>query len=86
MRDNRCFICKFLQKEVLKDKDDVLYDGKGNTMSLPLCYSHSVEFYKIGQSNFLLKHRNIFIGSYGYENDSDILDFFPGHKKDRAWI
>ena len=85
MKDNRCFICKFKQDNTPKAADDLIYDAKGQTMTLPLCYGHSVELFKSGQKNFLTKHKNIFSGSFGIENDMELVNYISGGKKERSW-
>ena len=85
MKDNRCFICKFKQDSTLKSHDDMIYDAKGNQMALPLCYNHSVELFKTGQKSFLTKHRNIFDGNFGAENDMELVRYFDTNRKDRSW-
>lgn len=57
MNDKKCFICK----NCGKDSDnrlflDYLYDQFGNTQTIPLCYVHSVEFFKVGQKQFVAKY------------------------------
>ncbi len=85
MKDNRCFICKFKQEETLKSKDDLIYDAKGNSMTIPLCYNHSVELFKTGQKSFLTKHKNIFSGNFGLENDMQLVNYFSTNRKERSW-
>ena len=85
MKDNRCFICKFKQEETLKAKDDLIYDAKGNSMTIPLCYNHSVELFKTGQKSFLTKHKNIFSGNFGLENDMQLVNYFSTNRKERSW-
>jgi hypothetical protein len=85
MKDSRCFVCKF--KQVFKPKtcDDLIYDARGNSTTIPLCYGHSVELFKNGQKNFLTKHHQIFTGSLGIENDMKLVNFFNNERKDRPW-
>jgi hypothetical protein len=85
MKDNRCFICKYCQLETLKVKDDLIYDARGNSTTIPLCYSHSVELFKIGQKSFLTKHRNLFMGNFGVENDLELMSYFSTARKERSW-
>jgi hypothetical protein len=86
MRDNRCFICKYCQDNRLKTNDDLIYDAKGRTVKLPLCWGHSVELFKFGQKSFLERHRHIFNGAYGTERDKEIVNYFSDHKKSGAWF
>ncbi len=85
MKDNRCFICKFKQENIPKTNDDVIYDARGNSKVIPLCYGHSVELFKTGQKAFLSKHRHIFTGSFGLENDLELMDYFNPQARDRSW-
>lgn len=86
MKDNRCFICKFKQENIPKTNDDLIYDAKGNSMVVPLCYGHSVELFKTGQKTFLTKHKYIFSGSFGLENDLELVNYFNPTAKDRSWF
>lgn len=85
MKDNRCFICKFRQDFTPKASDDLIYDARGNTKAIPLCYGHSVELFKHGQKSFLNKHQHIFSGSFGMENDLELINYFNTDKKSRSW-
>ncbi|WP_408095901.1 hypothetical protein ACJVC5_12735 [Peredibacter sp. HCB2-198] len=85
MKDNRCFVCKYHQEQTESSTHDQIFDGKGNTKTLPLCYNHSVELYKTGQKNFLQKHRTIFLGNFGFEGDLDLMNYFQTEPKYRAW-
>lgn len=85
MKDNRCFICKFKQDYSPKTNDDLIYDARGNTMTIPLCYGHSVELFKFGQKSFLNKHKHIFNGNFGLENDMELMTYFNTGKKERSW-
>lgn len=85
MKDNRCFICKYRQEYKAKTNDDLIYDARGNTTTIPLCYGHSVELFKFGQKSFLNRHSHIFSGYFGLENDLELMNFFNEGKKPRAW-
>lgn len=85
MKDNRCFICKFNNEETLKANDDVIYDKTGNAKSLPLCYNHSVEFFKSGQKAFVMKYKNIFVGKFGIESDMELIEYFTDANRARTW-
>lgn len=85
MKDNRCFICKYKQSNAQKASDDLIYDAKGNSTTLPLCYTHSVELFKTGQKSFLTKHKSIFTGNFGLENDLDLIEYFDTERKEKAW-
>ncbi len=66
-----------------KTNDDILYDGKGQARSIPLCYGHSVEFFKVGQKAFIKKYRPIFNGKFGTDSDMELVDFFNRPNHDR---
>lgn len=85
MKDTRCFICKYRQDDTESVKDDLIYDAKGHSVALPLCYNHSVELFKTGQKTFLTKHKNIFTGNFGLENDMDLIEYFNTNRKERSW-
>ncbi len=76
MKDNRCFICKYKQENNSHFSNDSIYDSTGASMTIPLCYSHSIELFKSGQITFLAKHKNILIESFGSENDLGLAEFF----------
>lgn len=85
MKDNRCFICKFNHEDKIKTNDDVIYDPRGNAKSIPLCYSHSVEFFKSGQKTFVLRYREIFAGKFGMDSDMELVNYFTGEARNRSW-
>jgi hypothetical protein len=84
MKDNRCFVCKYNQDHVKKYTDDYIYDSKGKPVTLPLCYGHSIEFFKIGQISFVVKHRHIFAGAFGSETDLELVNYFK-RAPERSW-
>lgn len=86
MKDNRCFICKFKEDQKLKTSDDTIYDPSGNSMTLPLCYGHSVELFKSGQKAFVSKHKNIFSGHLGVETDLQLVNYFSPPRRERSWF
>ncbi len=85
MKDNRCFICKFRQQTTTIAFYDTIYDGEGNGRLIGLCYSHSVELFKVGQRNFILRHRNVLANTFGFEEDSALVSAFKQGRKDIAW-
>jgi hypothetical protein len=70
-----------MQKQVVGTERDLLYDSRGQTMKIPLCYSHSVELFKNGQTNFIAKYEENFKGHYGLEEDMDYIDHINDSKK-----
>lgn len=85
MKDNRCFICKYKQDLRPKTNDDIIYDATGKSVIVPLCYGHSVELFKTGQTAFIEKHKYIFKGNFGIEGDLDILSRFA-ERKASSWF
>lgn len=64
MHDNphmteKCLICKFHGKSTPSVSLSTIYQA-GQNNHINLCYSHSVEFFKMGQVKFMLKYRNDF--------------------------
>jgi hypothetical protein len=86
MKDNRCFICKFKEDYKLKTNDDIIYDARGNSMTLPLCYGHSVELFKSGQKSFVSKHKYVFAGRFGVESDMELVNYFSPQRRERSWF
>lgn len=55
----KCLVCKFQGKNVASAATSTIYQP-GQNQYIHLCYSHSVEFFKMGQVKFMLKYRNDF--------------------------
>lgn len=75
MKDKRCFICKF--KSHLTDNNthvNHIYSQTGENIKINLCWSHSVEFFKLGQVKFFIKYKADFHGCYGSEMDDAIIE------------
>lgn len=83
MKDKRCFVCKYMQKQTLSSSSGMnnIYDSLGQTVNIPLCYSHSIELFKHGQVNFIAKYEDNFKGHYGFENDQSYIDHFNETRK-----
>lgn len=83
MSDKRCFVCKYMQKQILSTPSDrnLIYDSRGQSVNIPLCYSHSIELFKRGQVNFISKYEDNFKGHYGFENDQNFIDHFNETRK-----
>lgn len=79
MNDKMCFTCKQLGKIRLAEGTDTIYaKGRGENTRIHHCYSHQVEFFKIGQTNFLLKYNAEFIGyEFFTEATSRTHDHYP---------
>lgn len=59
MNRERCLICSFHGKSSLEVTPNYLYSAT-SMQTIHLCYKHSVEFFKIGQTNFLTKYKQGF--------------------------
>lgn len=57
--NEKCLICKFHGKSTLSASLSTIYQA-GQNNHIHLCYSHSVEFFKMGQVKFMLKYRHDF--------------------------
>lgn len=67
MNKEHCLVCKF---HGIKSEDAVenyLYQY-GSAMCIHLCYVHSLELFKSGQTQFLMKHYEHF-SSHGLDPD-----------------
>lgn len=70
MSRERCIICNFHGKISHEVTVNYLYQTS-SVQTVLLCYGHSVEFFKIGQTNFLLKYKEGF-----NEHGLDTAKFF----------
>lgn len=57
--DKICPICKFFGRIAWGEYKNTFYMGK-HDQSLHLCYGHSVDLFKIGQKNFMVKYDRAF--------------------------
>jgi hypothetical protein len=55
----KCLICKFHGKNTPSVSTSTIYQASQNQY-IHLCYSHSVEFFKMGQVKFVLKYQHDF--------------------------
>lgn len=76
MKDKRCFICKYQGKLSVETSTNQIYGERDKCLSILLCYNHSVELFKIGQTNFMMKYKPNFSGFYGMEADKQAMNFF----------
>lgn len=53
-----------------------IYGSRDRSLSILLCYNHSVELFKTGQTNFMMKYKPNFSGFYGMEEDKQAMAFF----------
>lgn len=73
-KDYRCFVCKYLGQSAQETASQLIY-GKGSEQaSFPLCYPHSVEYFKLGQVFFFEKYRKVFAGHVHSFEDEQILE------------
>lgn len=54
---NKCVACDHEGKMAMADYIDVVYQTTGRNISVRLCYHHSVELFKRGQTNFSFKYK-----------------------------
>ena len=52
-----CNICKDHGKHLAADCQDVIYHPRSEPTVINLCYNHSVELFKTGQTNFVSKYK-----------------------------
>lgn len=76
MKDKRCFICKYQGKQNVDTSFNQIYGERDRSLSILLCYNHSVELFKTGQTNFMIKYRPNFTGFHGIEDDKQAMNFF----------
>jgi hypothetical protein len=57
MKAKICEACHMIGKSNAGKCSDEIYLSGGGRTTLRLCYTHSVELFKIGQTNFLSKYR-----------------------------
>ena len=81
MKDNRCFLCKYSGNQELGTFESVLFGKKGKSLAIRLCYTHGVELFKVGQTNFALKYSDNFKERYGVTEDDEIIDLFRKRAK-----
>lgn len=53
----KCTACKSLGKTTYANHKDYIYQNGSEATSINLCYGHSVELFKTGQSTFVLKYQ-----------------------------
>ena len=76
MKDVRCLICMYKGLIVVGTNNDVIYQARGEERQVQLCYTHSVELFKMGQQNFMIKYRENF---KNFESDRVLFtSFAPG--------
>jgi hypothetical protein len=81
MKDTRCFLCKYSGFDELNTAVNLLYTRRGKALNINLCFTHGLELFKMGQTNFALKYGNHFKGRYGLSEEDDIIEVFTGKDK-----
>ncbi len=66
----KCLVCKFHNKSTPSVALSTIYHPNQN-QHIHLCYSHSVEFFKMGQVKFMLKYQHDF-REHGF-NDKELF-------------
>jgi hypothetical protein len=77
MKDKRCFICKYQGHSNVETCKNQIYGAKGDkNLTVLLCYGHSVQLFKLGQTNFMLIYKPNFSDYYGMEEDHVAISYF----------
>ncbi len=69
--NEKCLVCKFHGKNTPSVAASTIYQARQN-QQIHLCYSHSVEFFKMGQVKFVLKYKNDF-REHGFSDKDEIF-------------
>ena len=75
MKDKRCFICKYHGITNQQTSRECIFRSNKN-LSILLCYNHSVELFKTGQTKFMAKYRPDFMEFTSADEDRAILSYF----------
>lgn len=59
MHDKICPICKYYGRITWGNHSDNIFRER-QALRIYLCYYHSVDLFKVGQANFLVKYREVF--------------------------
>jgi hypothetical protein len=78
MNDKICPICKYFGRITWGNHADHIYQER-QAVRLNLCYYHSVDLFKTGQTNFLTKYHEVF-------RDYDLLGSAPSFAGPRHTI
>lgn len=80
MNHERCTVCEHYGKIRVGHNLDLIFQKDGKQKVIPLCWSHSVELFKIGQKVFLTKYEGSLAS---YHLDSNVLyEHFPARPVD----
>lgn len=72
-----CNICKNQGKHLAADCQDVIYHPRSETTVIHLCYTHSVELFKMGQTNFVSKYKpETIVQDFNYKQANNPLGNF----------
>lgn len=58
MNNKRCEACSYTGKDGSGMYLDTIYQTSGHPLFIRLCYAHSIELFKFGQSYFLSKYKS----------------------------
>lgn len=53
----KCIACSSEGRSIAANQTDYVYGKDNGSTSIRLCYTHSVELFKTGQTNFVIKYR-----------------------------
>jgi hypothetical protein len=56
----RCLICKYMDKNQSEEISSSTFFKRDRRHSIYLCYIHSIEYFKVGQSRFFSNHERTF--------------------------
>lgn len=72
-----CNVCKNQGKHLAADYEDVIYHPRSETTVIHLCYNHSVELFKTGQTNFVTKYKpEAVVQDFNYKQAANPLGNF----------
>ena len=75
MNHERCTVCEHYGKIRVGQNLDLIFQNNGKQKVIPLCWSHSVELFKTGQTYFLTKYEASLVD---HHLDSHVLyNHFP---------
>jgi hypothetical protein len=75
-----CVACQSVGVDSPGEHKDFVYGTRKGSTTIRLCYGHSVEFFKTGQSNFVLKYRDTVDDDLGSKDTGKPLNnYFAFH-------
>lgn len=75
MKDKRCFICKYHGISNTQTSRESIFRSNKN-LSILLCYTHSIELFKSGQTKFMAKYKPDFAQFTSADDDQAIINYF----------